>query len=318
MRYRQLGASGLTVSVVGIGCNNFGKRIDADQTRKVVDAAFDHGVTFFDTADIYGDGGRSEEYLGRGLGSRRSEVVVATKFGMDMQGANGPDWGVRGSRRYIRIAVEASLRRLGTDWIDLYQLHEPDPRTPIEETLAALEELVVEGKVRYIGSSNFSGWQIVDADWTARTAGGSAFVTAQNEYSLYDRSADADVIAACEHVGVDLLPFYPLAYGLLTGKYERGQSAPDGSRLSRPDQAGKLAAADFDRVEAITAYAHARGLSTLDVAIGGLAALPAVGSVIAGATSAEQVAANAAAAEWEPDVADLAALDELTAGFGSA
>ena len=171
--------------------------------------------------------GESEELLGRRAGvEARRDVVIATKFGMDMEGANGPDWGVRGSRRYIRKAVEASLRRLGTDWIDLYQLHKPDPHTPIEETLAALHELVVEGKVRYIGSSNLSGWQIIDADWTARTNGGAAFVTAQNQYSLYDRSADDEVIPACEHVGVDLLPYFPLASGLLTGKYGRGRSAP--------------------------------------------------------------------------------------------
>jgi aryl-alcohol dehydrogenase-like predicted oxidoreductase len=316
MTYRQLGGSGLTVSTIGIGCNNFGKRIDADQTVAVVDAAFDHGITFFDTADIYGDFGRSEELLGRALGHRRSEVVIGTKFGMDMKGANGPDWGVRGSRRYIRIAVEASLRRLGTDWIDLYQFHEPDPHTPIDETLAALDDLVTEGKVRYLGSSNFTGWQIVDADWVARTAGSSAFVSAQNEYSLYNRAADDDVVPACEHVGVDLLPYYPLASGLLTGKYERGRDAPAGSRLDRPDQARKLDVADFDRIEAITAYAHARGLSTLDVAIGGLAAMPVVGSVIAGATTPEQVAANAAAVRWDPTAEDLAELDELTAGFG--
>lgn len=315
MTYRQLGVSGLTVSAVGIGCNNFGKRIDAARTQEVVDAAFDHGVTFFDTADIY-TFGQSEELLGRALGPRRAEVVVATKFGMDMRGANGPDWGVRGSRRYIRLAVEASLRRLDTDWIDLYQLHEPDPSTPIEETLAALNELVVEGKVRYVGSSNLSGWQIIDADWTARTNGDAAFVTAQNRYSLYDRSADDEVIPACEHVGVDLVPYYPLASGLLSGKYERGRSAPDGSRLARPDQADRLDAADFDRVEAIASYASARDLSMIDVAIGGLAAMPVVGSVIAGATSADQVRANAAALRWDPSVEDLDELEQLTSGFG--
>ena len=200
-----------------------------------------------------------------------------------MGGANGPDWGVRGSRRYIRTAVEASLRRLGTDWIDLYQMHTPDPVTPIEETLAALHELVVEGKVRYLGSSNFSGWQVVDADWTARTAGQTPFVSAQNEYSLLKRQAEAELVPACEHVGVGILPFFPLASGLLTGKYRRGEGAPEGTRLaSRPD---RLAAADFDRIEAIGAYADERGVSMLDVAIGGLAAQPAVASVIAGATS---------------------------------
>ncbi|MEJ7628814.1 MAG: aldo/keto reductase, partial [Nocardioidaceae bacterium] len=233
MRHRQLGRSGLTVSAVGIGCNAFGTRIDEDRTRAVVEAAVDAGVTLFDTADVYGTGA-SEELLGRALGSRREDVVVATKFGMDMQGANGPDWGVRGSRRYIRKAVEASLRRLGTDWIDLYQLHAPDAKTPIEETLAALNELVVEGKVRYVGSSNFAGWQVVDADWAACASGLSAFVSAQNKYSLADRSADGDLVPACEHVGVDLLPFFPLEFGLLTGKYRRGEPAPAGSRRATP------------------------------------------------------------------------------------
>lgn len=309
MTYRQLGHSGLTVSTVGVGCNAFGTRIDEDRVREIVAAAFDTGVTLFDTADVYGQGS-SEELLGRALGSRRDEVVVATKFGMDMDGANGPDWGVRGSRRYIRTAVEASLRRLGTDHIDLYQMHAPDPRTPIDETLTALHELVTEGKVRYLGSSNFSGWQVVDADWTARIAGLTPFISAQNHYSLYHREADHDLIPACEHVGVDLLPFFPLAFGLLTGKYRRGEPAPEGTRLQ--SQAQRLADADFDTIEAIEAYAQSRGVSMLEVAIGGLAAMPCVGSVIAGATSAEQVRTNAAAGEWTPTAEDLVALDDLT------
>src|SRR5690349_860935 len=204
MTYRQLGDSGLTVSTVGLGCNNFGRRIDQEATNAVVRTAIDAGVTLFDTADIYGQGA-SEEMLGLALGAERENVVVATKFGMDMQGSNGPDWGVRGSRRYVRKAVEASLRRLGTDWIDLYQLHRPDPVTPIEETLAALDELVREGKVRYIGSSNLDAWQVVDADWTAHSAGHAAFVSAQNPYSLYDRGADDELIPALEHLGLSLL-----------------------------------------------------------------------------------------------------------------
>jgi aryl-alcohol dehydrogenase-like predicted oxidoreductase len=309
MKYRQLGQSGLTVSVVGVGCNAFGARIDEQRTREVVEAALDGGVTLFDTADTYGTGA-SEELLGRALGSRRADVVVATKFGMDMQGANGPDWGVRGSRRYIRKAVEASLRRLGTDWIDLYQMHKPDPATPIEETLAALHELVVEGKVRYLGSSNFTGWQVVDADWVARTAGHTAFVSAQNKYSLADRSADDDLIPACEHVGVDLLPFFPLEFGLLTGKYRRGQPAPSGTRLAAQTQ--RLENADFDLIEALEAFAAERSVTILDVAVGGLIAQPSIGSVIAGATSAEQVVANVRAGEWEPSDDDLAALDSVT------
>lgn len=313
MTYQQLGPSGLTVSRVGVGCNAFGSRIDADQTQAVVDAAVDAGITLFDTADIYGQGA-SETLLGNALGGRRADVIVASKFGMDMDGANGPDWGVRGSRRYIRLAVEASLRRLGTDWIDLYQMHEPDPRTPVEETLAALQELVAEGKVRYLGSSNFAGWQIVDADWIARNSGGAAFVSAQNKYSLYDRSADAELIPACEHLGIGLLPFYPLEYGLLTGKYRRGEPAPEGSRLV--ERAERLEGADFDRVEALASYADERGVSLLDVAIGGLAAMPYVGSVIAGVTTPDQVRRNASAGGWLPDDEDVAALDGLTAGFG--
>lgn len=307
MTYRPLGDSGLMVSTVGIGTNAFGARIDADQVQGVVDAAFDVGITLFDTADIYGQG-ESEELLGRALGSRRDEVVLATKFGMDMQGANGPDWGVRGSRRYIRTAVEASLRRLGTDHIDLYQMHRPDPVTPIEETLSALQELVVEGKVRYLGSSNFTAWQVVDADWTARTGSATPFVSAQNKYSLLDRSVEEELVPACEHTGVGILPFFPLEYGLLTGKYSRGQAAPAGSRLAADAQAKRLAGADWDEIERLQAFARDRDLSLLQVAIGGLAAQPAVSSVIAGVTSAEQVRSNAAAGLWEPSLEDLAEL----------
>ncbi|NUO34732.1 MAG: aldo/keto reductase, partial [Dermatophilaceae bacterium] len=303
------GDSGLTVSAVGIGCNNFGRRVDQDGTNAVVRQAIDSGITLFDTADIYGQGA-SEEMLGLALGSERENVVVATKFGMDMQGSNGPDWGVRGSRRYVRKAVEASLRRLGTDWIDLYQLHRPDPATPIDETLAALDELVTEGKVRYIGSSNFTGWQVVDADWTARAAGTARFVSAQNEYSLLERDVEEELVPACEHVGVGLLPFFPLASGLLTGKYRRGESAPTGTRLAGlPD---RLAAADWDTIERIEAYAVQRDLRPVDVAIGGLAAQPAVASVIAGATRPEQVVENVRAGLWEPTAEDLAELDEIT------
>lgn len=309
MTYRQLGDSGLTVSTVGIGCNNFGRRIDQDATDAVVRQALDSGITLFDTADIYGQGA-SEEMLGLALGAERENVVVATKFGMDMQGSNGPDWGVRGSRRYVRKAVEASLRRLGTDWIDLYQLHRPDPVTPIEETLAALDELVREGKVRYLGSSNFTGWQVVDADWTARATGTARFVSAQNEYSLLERDVEEELVPACEHVGVGLLPFFPLASGLLTGKYRRGEPAPEGTRLAA--MADRLAAADWDTIERIEAYAAERDLRPIDVAIGGLAAQPAVASVIAGATRPEQVLDNVRAGLWEPTAEDLAELDEIT------
>ena len=312
MTYRPLGASGLVVSTVGLGCNAFGVRADIDATRDIVHAAIDSGITLFDVADIYGpEPGVSEQLLGEALGEHRADVVLATKFGMDMQGANGADHGVRGSRRYIRRAVEASLRRLRTDHIDLYQMHEPDPVTPIEETLTALQELVAEGKVRYVGSSNFVGWQVVEADWVARNSGSAAFISAQNKYSMYDRSAEAELIPACEHVGVGLIPFFPLEYGLLAGRYRRGEPAPEGSKLS--GSSGRLENADFDRIERFEAYAAERGLSPVQVAIGGLAAQPAVASVIAGASKADQVLTNAEAGQWEPTPEDLVALDEITA-----
>ena len=247
MTYQQLGLSGLTVSTVGLGCNNFGARMADEDVPAVVNAAIDAGITLFDTADVYGNAGGSEILLGEALGSRRGEVIIATKFGSDMRGANGPDWGARGSRRYIRIAVENSLRRLGTDWIDLYQLHEPDPNTPIEETLAALTEIVAEGKVRYIGSSNLAGWQVIDADWTSRTSGFEAFISAQNEYSWLNRSAETELVPALEHTGQSLLPYFPLASGLLTGKYHRGQPAPAGSRLARNQRSARQGELRSDR-----------------------------------------------------------------------
>jgi aryl-alcohol dehydrogenase-like predicted oxidoreductase len=310
MTYSQLGRSGLTVSTVGLGCNNFGARMPDEDVPRVVSAAIDAGITLFDTADVYGNRGGSETLLGQALGTRRTEVVVATKFGADMAGGNGPDWGVRGSRRYIRLAVEASLRRLGTDWIDLYQMHTPDPHTPIEETLAALSELVSEGKVRYIGSSNFAGWQVVDADWTAQSAGYEPFISAQNEYSWLSRGIESELVPALDHTGQSLLPYFPLARGLLTGKYKRGESAPAGTRLA--EQSDALEAADFDRVEAIEKFAADRGISMLHVAIGGLAAMPTVGSVIAGATKVEQIEQNVAAGLWVPSGDDLEALLEIT------
>ena len=296
------------VSVVGVGCNAFGARIDADQTKAVVDAAIEAGVTLFDTADAYADGA-SEEMLGRALGGRREDVIVATKFGMGEH--TSEHFGAHGSRRYVRRAVEASLRRLGTDYIDLYQLHRPDPITPIEETLEAMSELVAEGKVRYLGSSNLSAWQVVDADWISHSSGLQRFISAQNEYSLYNRAAEAELVPACERVGVGILPYFPLAYGLLTGKYHRGEAAPEGTRLARTDQAKRLAGADWDRIEALAAFADARGIPMLTLAIGGLLAQPAVGSVISGATRPEQVVANAEAAAWEPSASDLAELAEL-------
>jgi aryl-alcohol dehydrogenase-like predicted oxidoreductase len=311
VRYRPLGRSGLIVSVVGLGCNNVGRGLDVAGTRKVVDAALDAGITLLDVADTYGGRrGESEEILGEVLGGRRDDVVLATKFGMDMRGANGPDWGARGSRRYVRRAVEASLRRLRTDHIDLYQYHVPDGITPVAETLAALHELVLAGKVRYVGSSNFAGWQVAEADHVAAGLGAERFISAQNEYSLLDRRAEAELIPACEAYGVGVLPFFPLANGLLTGKYSRDVPPPAGTRLG--DRKRELyERAPWDTLDRLARYAADRGLKMIDVAVGGLAAQPAVASVIAGATSPEQVRANARAAQWEPSAADLAELDQV-------
>ena len=316
MTYRPLGDSGLMVSAVGIGCNAFSRRVDLDGVRDILSAARDVGVTLLDTADVYGNPpGGSESLLGEALQGQRDEFVVATKFGMDMRGENGRDFGARGSRRYIRRAVEGSLRRLRTDHIDLYQLHAPDEVTPIEETLATLTDLVREGKIRYVGCSNFAGWQVADADWTARSAGLVRFVSVQNRYSLLDRSIEDEVVPACETFGLGVLPYFPLEYGLLTGKYRRGHGAPTGSRADLdPTRAQWLQDADWDRIEAVEKYAEARDLTVLDVAIAGLAAQPAVSSVISGATSGEQVRTNAAALQWEPTESDLVELDEITRG----
>lgn len=308
MRTRTVGSSDLSVSVVGIGCNAFGTRIDAARVGAVVDAAFEHGITFFDTADSYGLGA-SEELLGAALRGRRGEVVIATKFGMNMEGRNGDDRGRRGAPAYVRRACEASLRRLGVEVIDLYQLHTPDPHTPIVETLGALTELVDEGKVLAIGCSNLQAWQLVDADWTARVGGLTPFVSAQNEYSLYNRTAEVELVPACLELGVGILPYFPLAYGLLTGKYRRGIPPAAGTRLAA--QSARYASADFDRIEALERFADAHGVSLLRLAIGGLAAQPAVTSVIAGVTSPEQVAENAEAGAWEPDDATVAELAEI-------
>jgi aryl-alcohol dehydrogenase-like predicted oxidoreductase len=306
--HRPVGTSGLVVSTVGLGCNNFGLRLGLDGARPVIEAALDAGVTLFDTSDSYGD---SEEILGTVLAGRRDRVVIATKFGSDLKGANGPDWGARAARRYVRRAVERSLRRLRTDWIDLYQLHRPDGVTPMEETLTALSDLVHEGKVRYIGSSNLRAWQVSDADWIARTRGLERFVSAQNQYSLLDRGVEADLVPACRHHGVGVLPYFPLASGLLTGKYRRGEAPPPDSRFVRWGMTAQLSDERFDVVDALAAYAAERSISLLDVAVGGLAAQPAVASVIAGATTPDQVRANVAAGAWAPSADDLAALDAI-------
>ncbi|MEO9138469.1 MAG: aldo/keto reductase [Jatrophihabitans sp.] len=313
MDFRRLGNSGLVVSVVGLGTNNLGMKLDLAQSRDVVHAALDEGITLFDTADSYG---ASEERLGEILEGRRDDVVLATKFGSDTRprgNDNGEDWGARGSRRYIVRAVESSLRRLRTDWIDLYQMHRPDTATPIEETLSALDDLVRAGKVRYLGSSNFSGFQIADAEWTSRTRGLERFVSAQNHYSWLERGLEQDAIPALEHYGMGLLPFFPLANGLLTGKYRRGEAAPEGSRIQAWGRESSLTDEVFDVIEALQSFAKAHDASLLDVAIGGLAAQPAVASVIAGATSREQVAANVAAGAWRPSPEDLEQLRAITA-----
>jgi aryl-alcohol dehydrogenase-like predicted oxidoreductase len=309
MRYRPLGGSGLMVSVTGLGCNNFGRRLDLAGTRAVVDAALDAGITLLDTADVYG-GGASEELLGEVLAGRRDQVVLATKFGAQRGDMGyGPAAGAKGGRAYIWRAVEQSLRRLRTDYLDLYQIHTPDPVTPVAETLTALTELIAAGKVRYAGHSNFTGWQIADAAHVASAAGTAAFISAQNHWSLLERGAEAEVVPAATHFGLGVLPYFPLANGLLTGKVRRGQPPQAGTRLASREEYitdGKL-----DRVEALAAWAAERGLSLLEVAVGGLAAQPGCASVIAGATSPGQVRANAAASCWLPSAEDLAELDKI-------
>jgi aryl-alcohol dehydrogenase-like predicted oxidoreductase len=302
MRTRFLGDGGPEVSVVGLGTNNFGGRIDYQQSLAVIDAALDAGVTMFDTADIYGQG-TSEEHIGRALEGRRDRVLIATKFGKPMD--ERPEER-RGNPDYIRWAVERSLRRLRTDVIDVYQMHEPDPVTPIVETLGALTELVHEGKVRWIGSSNFSTEQVEAAEEVARGAGFHRFVSAQNHYSLVEREVEDDVLPACERLGIGFLPFFPLASGLLTGKYRRGEAATEGRLAGR-----EIPEERWDRAEALQRYADERNVSLLEVAIGGLLAMPAVTCVIAGATKPEQVRANVAAGAWEPGEEDIEELQAL-------
>jgi aryl-alcohol dehydrogenase-like predicted oxidoreductase len=303
---RALGVLGPEVSVIGLGCNNFGRRVDMAGTRAVVDAALEEGITFLDTADIYGSPhGRSEEFLGEVLQGRRDQVVLATKFGMNMDDGRGP----RGSREYIVHAVEASLRRLRTDVIDYYWYHEPDGVTPIAETLETLDELVRAGTVRAIGASNFSAKQIEEADAVARERGFGRFTAVQNQYSLLVRDPEPEVLPTCERLGLGFVPFFPLASGLLTGKYRRGEPAPAGTRLAeRPTVATD---GQFDIVEAVARFASERGLTMIDVAIGALLARAPVTSVIAGATKPEQVRANTGAARWTPSDNDMAELEAL-------
>lgn len=310
MELRNLGNSGLRVSLVGLGCNNFGRRLDLDATRKVIHAAMDAGITLFDTADVYGNLGGSETQIGEVLGDRRKDIVLASKFGMQMD-----ESGVKkgGSRRYIMQAVEASLRRLKTDWIDLYQMHRVDPLTPIEETLRALDDLVRQGKVRYIGCSNKPSWQVVDAVWTAQTAGLNGFVSCQDEYSLLVRGAEQELIPAMEANGLGLLPFYPLASGMLTGKYKRGVTPAADTRFGGASGFRNLHLneANFSKVEALEKFCAERGKTLLELAFSWLACQPVVSSVIAGATRPEQIAQNIQAANWTLTSDEMAEIDTI-------
>ena len=302
MRTRTLGRDGPEVTAVGLGTNNFGGRCDYERSLSVVDAALAAGVTLIDTADIYSQG-TSEEYIGRALEGRRDRVLIATKFGKRMN--DGPDV-PRGSPEYVRWAVEGSLQRLRTETIDLYQMHDPDPQTPVEETLGVLNELVGEGKVRFAGSSNYSPEQLEEAERVARERGFARFVSAQNRYSLVEREAEDELLPVCERLGIGMLPYFPLASGLLTGKYRRGEQATEGRLSGR-----QIPEAQFDRLEALERFAAERGVPLLEVAIGGLLAMPAIASVIAGATRPEQVRANVRAGEWEPSAGDVEALRSL-------
>jgi aryl-alcohol dehydrogenase-like predicted oxidoreductase len=317
MEYRLLGRSGLKVSAVGIGCNNFGMLIDAAATQAVVDKAIDLGITLFDTADIYGmpNKGASEEFLGKALGKRRSQVIVATKFGNPM----GEPWYLQGggSRDTVMRAAEASLKRLGTDYIDLYQIHRPDPATPIEETLRAMDDLVRQGKVRYIGHSNFAGWQAADAAWTAQMNGLAPFVSAQNHYSVLSRQIEAELVPACQAHGLGILPYFPLESGLLTGKYKRGERPAEGTRYAAWASRGAMATRFFGddrfaKAEKLQELCTEAGCTLLDLAFGWLLGKPYVPSVIAGATRPEQLEANVKAAAWRPTAEQLARIDGIS------
>jgi aryl-alcohol dehydrogenase-like predicted oxidoreductase len=312
VNYRTLGKSGLEVSAVGLGCNNFGMRIDLDAARKVVHKALDLGVTLFDTADIYGNMGGSETMLGQILGERRKDIVLATKFsGPMVEGKTRKDT----SRRYIMTAVEASLKRLKTEWIDLYQLHFPDPLTPIQETLGALDDLVHHGKVHYIGCSNMAAWQVVEAQWTSRHLGVARFISCQDEYSLLARDIEREKLPAIEAYGLGLLPYFPLASGLLTGKYKRNSPPPPGTRLAAMQSLANRFAndANWDIVEQLEAFCARKGHKLVDLAFTWLLARPSVSSVIAGAIKPEQVEQNVTAAGWALTPEEVAEVDRITA-----
>src|ERR1700688_2422890 len=311
MEFRNLGNSGLKVSAVGLGCNNFGMKNDAEQTRAIVHRSLDEGITLFDTADIYGNRGSSEEMLGKALAERRRDAVVATKFGMAM--GDGP-YLRGGSRRYIMSAAEASLKRLRTDYIDLYQIHQPDPETPQQETLEALNDLVRSGKVRYIGSSNFAAWQTVDAHWISRANNLAPYISAQNQYNLLDRRIERELVPACRQFGVGILPYFPLASGFLTGKYRGGAEPPRGTRFSLVKRMADQTPTDeiFATLERPAKFARDQNHTLLELAVGWLASQPQVSSVISGATSPEQVTENIKAGNWKLTSEELAEIDKLT------
>jgi aryl-alcohol dehydrogenase-like predicted oxidoreductase len=311
VEYRNVGNSGLQVSVAGLGCNNFGMRIDEAQTRAVVDKALELGINFFDTADVYGGRGKSEEFLGAALKGRRREAIVATKFRSPM--GEGPLW-AGGSRRYIFDAVDDSLRRLGTDYIDLYQIHGPDPATPTEETMRALDDVVRAGKVRYIGCSNYAGWQVVEAQWVARTEHLMPFISAQNHYNLLERRVERDLLPVCEKYGLGVLPYFPLASGFLTGKYRPGQPPPEGTRLALMGERAKQALSDenFEILAKLEAFIEPRGRSMVELAAGWLASHTVVSSVISGATKPEQLEQNVRAVEWRLTPDEMAEVDAIT------
>jgi aryl-alcohol dehydrogenase-like predicted oxidoreductase len=310
MEHRRVGNSGLRVSLLGLGCNNFGLRIDAEASRAVIHKALDAGITLFDTADVYGNRGGSETCLGQCLGAHRKDVVIASKFGSPMDNSGARQGG---SRRYIVRAVEESLQRLKTDWIDLYQLHRPDPETPLEETLRALDDLVRQGKVRYIGCSSTPAWKLIDLQWTARHHGLDRLIACELEYSVLVRDAEREHLPAMRAHGLGLLPYYPLASGLLSGKYRRGAPLPEAGRITRGERYANrfLTDSNWTRVEALEAFARGRGRSLLELALGWLVAQPVVPSVIAGATSPEQVAMNVQAIGWTLDAAELAEIDRI-------
>ena len=312
MEYRNLGSSGLRVSLVGLGCNNFGMRLDLEQTRAVVDRAFDLGITLFDTADMYGGRGGSETQLGKILGHRRKDIVLASKFGMAMSD-DGTKIGA--SRRYIMSAVEDSLRRLKTDWIDLYQLHQPDPLTPLDETMQALDDLVTQGKIRYIGCSNLPSWQVVESQWISKSIGINRFVSCQDEYNILNRNVEAELIPAMQKYGCGLLPYFPLASGLLTGKYKRTEM-PEGARLTdMPTFANRIYLTDenFDIVDNLNKFAHKTGHSILELAFGWMASRPTTASIIAGATKPEQIDANVAAVNWVLSQSEIDEVNKISA-----